>query len=378
MNKLILFLVAVIFTSCSSYYYTSHPQVYTGVDVVEVPQEEEVIMSQIYPVISFTNWNVYSNYWGNYLYTPYYISPSSAWSFNSPYNYTWSFSYWGFNSWNSGWNNYYGWNSWHNWNTWNHPYNWYGFNSWNHPYNYGWNNWNHPNNLYGWGGCGNSYFFNNTYLTNFQNGGKIWAPNTNSLGTGNFNGGKVVNNSNKYTSVPVLNKSEKTTTNIPTRTVSNNSADRYTSVKTETRTNDIRNYQPTKVDQVRQTSNTPEVRNNDVRSYNSYDRSNDVRKVEPTTPIEKPRTTSYDRNTYQPRTETPRTRSTYTPKQEDRSPQKGSYSSPQRSTPNRTYSSPQRSTPNRTYSSPQRSTYTPPSRSTPPRMSSPPSGIKSR
>ena len=395
MNKLILFLVSVIFTSCSSYYYTATPQSYTEVAVVEPLEEEEVISSQIYPVITFTNWNVYSNYWDNYFYTPYYIAPSVAWSFNSPYNYTWGVSYWRPWRWNS-WNNWYGYNNWYGFNSWNHPYNnWYGFNSWNHPYNnwYGFNSWNHPYN--NWYGCGNNYFFNNTYITNNYghglNGGKIFAPNNNGIGSGSFTNGKLANN---YTSVPVTNVGGKVSQNLPTRP-----ADKYTSVQS-VRSNDIRNYQTSNSQSVRENSTRPEVRSNEIRSYQTPSRvenSNLVRensyspskvesrpRVETPTRVEsiyQPRTESYTRpespsrpsrvetprNNYSPRTES------YTrpesPSRPSRVETPRNNYSPRQSSPQRNSYSPRQSSPS--YSSPSRGNYSQPRQSSPSRSSSP-------
>ena len=400
MNKLILILMAVIFTSCSSYYYTANNQPYTDVAVVEPLEEEDVISSQIYPVITFTNWNVYSNYWNNYFYSPYYITPSVAWSFNSPYNYTWSVSYW--RPWNS-WNNWYGWNSWNNynywgWNSWNNWYgynNWYGWNSWNHhPYNwYGFNSWNHPyNNWYGWNGCGNNYFFNNTYITNNYghglHGGKIFSP-VNTFGGSGFSNGKLANN---YTSVPVNNQNGKLSDNSPVKPTSMNPADKYTSV----RTNDIRNYQASNVQSVRENSTRPEVRSNEIRSYqtpsreNSYTPSRVESKPRVETPSRVENSNPVRNNSYtpSPRVETPSRVETYTrPERQNNynsSPSRSDsprniytprQSSPSYSSPHRNSYSPRQNAPS--YSSPQRNSYTPrqssPSRSSfsQPRTSSP-------
>ena len=83
MNRLLLFLMSVIFTSCSSYNYTSTPpQYYTQASFVEEPPQ--------YPPISIYNWNAYSGYWNNYYYTPYYMTHYTSWSFNSTSNFTWN------------------------------------------------------------------------------------------------------------------------------------------------------------------------------------------------------------------------------------------------------------------------------------------------
>lgn len=396
MNKLILFLVAVIFTSCSSYYYTATPQSYTDVAVVEPLEEEEVISSQIYPVITFTNWNVYSNYWNNYLYSPYYIAPSVAWSFNSPYNYTWSVSYWRPWRWNS-WNNYYGWNSWNNynywgWNSWNNWYgynSWYGWNSWNHNW-YGFNSWNHPYNWYGhnnWNGCGNNYFFNNTYITNNYNhgpnGGKFFGPNKNTLGTGTFTTGKLSTKSDNYTSVPVVNNKSQLSSNSPIKPAKLSSSDRFTSANVSNRSNDIRNYQ-TSSGQVRQTSvSNSDLRNNDIRNYHTYSVSekpstnSDVRINNPVPVRVDNQTQKPERGIYTPKNDTRTYRNTYQPRSESRSntyqPHSESRNSYQPRTETRSY---QPRSESRNSYQPRNNSYSPSRNSYQPRQGSPSGGSR--
>jgi len=166
MNKILLFLLSVVFTSCSTYYYTTpNPQSYTPVTIAEDVAQEEI---QTYPSITLSTWNVYSSYWNSYLYTPYYIVPSNFWYFNSPNNYT--FTYYNWRPWRFySWNGTYGWNNWYG--------NGYG-NAWHG--NYGWNNWygnawqgngwqgNAWNNCYG-GFMGNNITNNYNYFGKYSN-----------------------------------------------------------------------------------------------------------------------------------------------------------------------------------------------------------------
>lgn len=139
MKKLLLLLIPIL-TSCSSYYYTSHPV--SPISYTPVYQEEfQDPIIDPYPAMTLNNWNIYSSQWNSYLYNPYYISHSTFWYFNSPNNYTWNYHYWRPWRWYT-WN-YYGFN-YHNWN-WNYNFyngcnyglnNWYGWN-WNYGYNIG-------------------------------------------------------------------------------------------------------------------------------------------------------------------------------------------------------------------------------------------------
>jgi hypothetical protein len=195
------------------------------------------------------------------------------------------------------------------------------------------------------------------------NGGKFFAPNNNGIGSGSFTNGKLANN---YTSVPVTNNGGKVSQNLPTRAV-----DKYTPVQS-VRSNDIRNYQTSNSQSVRENSTRPEVRSNEVRSYQTPSRvenSNLVRensyspskvesspRVETPTRVEgiyQPRKESYTRPESPSRpsgVETPR--NNYSPRQSSPSisPQRNSYS-PRQSSPSRSnYSQPRQSSPSRSSS----------------------------
>jgi len=125
MNKILLFLLIVFFTSCSTYYNTPNAQSYTTSEDVD-------IQNYTLTHYNWSPWRFYScnNWYGNYGWNTWYV------------NYGW-------NTWYGN----YGWNTWYGNYGWN---NWYG--------NYGWNYGRYGWNYYGWNNRRNG-FLNNNYTT---------------------------------------------------------------------------------------------------------------------------------------------------------------------------------------------------------------------
>ena len=131
MKNLLIFLISIFITSCSTYSsYQVNPNSYTAV-VIEDP----------------ITYSIYDNnlvYWNS----PYY----------SPYNTVLIFNNYQYQYYNWSWNTYY-WSS--NWYTWNHYQNWQGWSHYNNWNNYNWNN--------NWG-CYNYFSVKTPY--NYGLGGK--------------------------------------------------------------------------------------------------------------------------------------------------------------------------------------------------------------
>lgn len=155
MKKVLLLLLGLLLTGCSTTYHLStvgHDPIYDT--VLEVPADVQIDTLNYRQL----QWKLRNDFQFRYDFAQYALSQPRSFDWNNRilgYNYNWSNRYW--------WNNYnYYWNRdmmWHDW-VWGYPYSNWGFNSrpywgWNNSYYYGWNN-------YGWNNWGwNNYGWNN-------------------------------------------------------------------------------------------------------------------------------------------------------------------------------------------------------------------------
>ena len=180
MKKLVLLLLGLLLTGCSTTWHLStvgHDPIYDT--VLEAPADVQIDTLNYRQL----QWKLRTDFLFRYDFAQYALSQPRSFDWNNRilgYNYNWSSRYWNYN---------YYWNRdmmWHDW-VWGYPYS-----NWNRPYwawnNYGWNSWGWNN--WGWRQQMNNYAWQhrNRPNTAYINGRR---------GSNNIQSRIVVNNTNR-------------------------------------------------------------------------------------------------------------------------------------------------------------------------------------